>query len=354
MSKRPMLRHKDDDDDDHEDKSASKKARITKSFFPLCKTVGQICGALNVHNQFRICESLTILDFKNRKLGEGFSKYEVRRIRDCERLYIPPVEGDGDPTKPSATLMGYGGVPGLVSALKHNTTVTTLNLSGNDIKFRGAVALWKLLRHNKTLTALDISYNCVGNSINDDATMVSMDGLDDALASNTTLTDLNMAFNSISGGGFRKLRDGLRKNNTLKRLNLSRNMHCGPNGACDICLGLINNTGLTELDMSECLLYDEGASAFEALIRFNPTITSLKLFKNNCIMGETLRAKLLSVATYRNRMFARWQKTAALILGSHTAIYPDAAPCDLDVFPLEIIHMIFRWVLKDIRPLRIE
>ena len=69
-------------------------------------------------------------------------------------------------------------------ALPYNTTLTTLDLSNENIGVEGATALGVALHHNTTLITLDLSYNNIGV---EGATALGV-----ALHHNTTLTTLGL------------------------------------------------------------------------------------------------------------------------------------------------------------------
>jgi len=72
----------------------------------------------------------------------------------------------------------------LAEALKTNTTITTLDLSYNDIGHEGAKALAEALKNNTTITTLDL----VGNPIGDEGPKA----LAEALETNMTITKLDI------------------------------------------------------------------------------------------------------------------------------------------------------------------
>ena len=55
--------------------------------------------------------------------------------------------------------MGEGGGRAIAEALRVNTTVTSLNLCGNDIGERGVQAIAEALRVNSTVTSLNLERN---------------------------------------------------------------------------------------------------------------------------------------------------------------------------------------------------
>ena len=75
----------------------------------------------------------------------------------------------------------------LAAVLEANTTLTNLDLQGNNIGPAGAVSLATALKTNTTLTNLDLSYNNIGSA--------GAESLATALKTNTTLTNLDVGGN---------------------------------------------------------------------------------------------------------------------------------------------------------------
>ena len=105
----------------------------------------------------------------------------------------------------------------LCDALKTNTTLTTLNLSNNKITDTQFIILIKGLQKNTTLEILNLS----GNILNDNDVYLK---LGEFLKQNKTLTTLNLSNNNITVEQFIILIKGLQKNTTLEILNLSGNI----------------------------------------------------------------------------------------------------------------------------------
>ena len=157
----------------------------------------------------------------------------------------------------------------LASALKTNSTVTGLNVCGNDISARGIEALVVALKTNSTLTTLEISENEI------DATSIAV--LADALKTNSTLTHLRVYrgnANPIGDAGAAKLADALKTNSTLTSLEIS-NHEIDVAGAAALADALKNNSTLTNLDVSCNGIGDTGAAAFAAALKRNSTLTAL-------------------------------------------------------------------------------
>lgn len=142
----------------------------------------------------------------------------------------------------------------LLSGLFDNTTVRVLDLKGNSLRSIGAEVLGKLLAHNKTLRRLVLEWNTLG--MWDKAFSCFCDGL----ASNSSLTHLDLRNNQINHKGASELALALKRNSTLEVLDLRW-----------------NNIGLLG---SRCLL--------DALQQ-NKSVVQLELAGNN-IPSETLKA----------------------------------------------------------------
>ncbi|KAF9551518.1 hypothetical protein EC957_008187 [Mortierella hygrophila] len=128
----------------------------------------------------------------------------------------------------------------LAEVLKTNSTLTTLNLKYNSIGSDGAKAMAEVLKTNSTLTTLDLS----NNSIGDDGAKA----MAEALKTNSTLTTLDLFNNSIGDDGAKAMAEALKTNSTLTTLNLEYNS-IGDDGAKAMAETLKTNSTLTTLDL---------------------------------------------------------------------------------------------------------
>jgi hypothetical protein len=108
--------------------------------------------------------------------------------------------------------IGNEGVTALAGMLRTNTTLTTLSLWGNAIGNEGATALAGMLHTNTTLTTLNLGDNAIGNE--------GATALAGMLHTNTTLTTLNLGDNGIGHEGATVLAGMLHTNTTLTKLYL--------------------------------------------------------------------------------------------------------------------------------------
>ena len=165
--------------------------------------------------------------------------------------------------------------------------LTHLNLSNKGLTYWNIIELCYVLASNATLTSLDVSSNQIG------------DAGAQALAANTTLTSLDVSYNQIGGAGAQ----ALAANSALTALNVSSN-HIGGAGA----QALAANTTLTALNVRGNNIGNAGAQALAA----NTTLTALDVRGNN-IGNATLL--LLKNAIIRNKQLMINAKKA--IMGLH-------------------------------------
>jgi hypothetical protein len=181
-------------------------------------------------------------------------------------------------------------------ALRGNSTLTEVELSGNAMGNTGARALSDALRVNSSVKRLDINKNgltadggralgellaspmCTGlqelnvgfNSLNDEGAA----HIFDALRLNTTLTSIDLRCTNIVSIGS-KLANGLAHNNTLTSLGLAQN---GINDQQVETLATTigqNNENLACIDLSECDFTAPGLQALHQLAVSTVTITSV-------------------------------------------------------------------------------
>ncbi|KAF9956198.1 hypothetical protein BGZ72_002950, partial [Mortierella alpina] len=195
--------------------------------------------------------------------------------------------------------IGDDGALALSKTLTTNTTLTTLDLRGNNIGNDGALALSEALKTNSTLSSLNLQYNSIGEN--------GAQALAKALKTNKALTTLylkgnsigekgaqalaealktNKAFNSIGEKGAQALAEVLKSNKALITLNLNRNS-IGENGSLALSEALKTNSTLTSLNLQYNLIGEQGAQALCEALKTNSTLTTLDL-KHNPIEENAL------------------------------------------------------------------
>ncbi|XP_068761724.1 NLR family CARD domain-containing protein 3-like [Montipora capricornis] len=177
----------------------------------------------------------------------------------------------------------------LADAMATNSTVTLLDLSSNEISISGAAALAKSMEVNSTLTELNLSESGIGDS--------GAAALAKALEVNSTLTELNLSENGISDWGAAALAKAMAVNSTLTGLDLNHD-RIGYLGTAALAQAMEINSTLTELNLSENEIGDWAAAAMAKAdaLATNSTVTLLNLSSNEIsISGAAALAKALEV-----------------------------------------------------------
>ncbi len=143
--------------------------------------------------------------------------------------------------------IGYSGAIALAAALKSNSTLKILNVGLNQIGDDGLRALVDALKDNRTLTKLYIfgSNGVMDIKISDaGAEVLAM-----MLEVNYTLEILDLGMNEIGYLGTKALANALKKNRSLKELNLNANKIMGDAGAETLAVMLKTNHSLRVLNL---------------------------------------------------------------------------------------------------------
>ncbi|KAF6735105.1 Leucine-rich repeat-containing protein 45 [Oryzias melastigma] len=140
----------------------------------------------------------------------------------------------------SDCMLSEEGAKILLTGLFGNTTVKSLDLKGNNLRSAGAEVLGKLLARNSTLRRLVLEWNALG--VWEEAFSVFCDGL----ASNNTLSHLDLRNNQISHHGAAALALALRRCSSLEELDLRWN-NLGLLGGRSLLEALQNNKSIVKL-----------------------------------------------------------------------------------------------------------
>ena len=172
---------------------------------------------------------------------------------------------------------------GLCKSLNTPSTVITqidMDLRSNDIHEEGAHHIVEILTNTNVLHKLNLKGNHVGNE--------GLKSLCEVMLSNTSLTELNLANCSIvvSEDNGPVLTEMLRRNNTLKVLDLSGNS-VTESGCHYIATGLKDNASLRELHLFNCGLANRGVEGLSTGL--NDYIEELYLDCNSGISISGLR-----------------------------------------------------------------
>jgi Ran GTPase-activating protein (RanGAP) involved in mRNA processing and transport len=119
-----------------------------------------------------------ILDLSGNKLGDKGAKWVSQVINSGAHLKEIQL---------GCNSIGDEGAKDIADAIaRNNTSLTYLNLWGNEIKIGGAIAITDALRWNSTLTKLDLSRNYIGRE--------GIRQLIGKLEENHTLTHLDLCY----------------------------------------------------------------------------------------------------------------------------------------------------------------
>ncbi|XP_068687320.1 NLR family CARD domain-containing protein 3-like isoform X3 [Montipora foliosa] len=169
----------------------------------------------------------------------------------------------------------------LSHAMATNSTVKELDLSFNGIGHSGAAALAKAVEINSTLTQLNLFANGIGDS--GAATLAK------AVEINSTLTELDLSYNGIGDSGAAALAKAVEINSTLTTLVLLKT-GIGDSGAAALAKAVEISSTLTKLDLSYNEIGDPGAAAVAKAVEISSTLTELDLSYNG--IGDSGAAAL--------------------------------------------------------------
>ncbi|GAM17391.1 hypothetical protein SAMD00019534_005660, partial [Acytostelium subglobosum LB1] len=162
--------------------------------------VSHLCHALSFSNV-----QLRELDLSNNPLSSNAALYLGYLFDHCPnktlqicRLRFCQIDGNGCQV--------------ISQALRSNTSLTYLDLNGNNIKPEGCRELATLISANQTLKTLKLGNNSIGNQ---GATYLAA-----SLKDNKTLTSLDLENNDITICGAHQIIEALKVNDTLHDINL--------------------------------------------------------------------------------------------------------------------------------------
>ena len=172
----------------------------------------------------------------------------------------------------------------LCHALCSNRSVTDLNLADNRIgsSHDVSVSFRRLLSSNNRLLRLDLSHNPLGfqcrpapSSSSRVTSAIAM-----GLVLNTNLRSLSLSDCGLQPKGVESLGRALLTNSSLRELDISRNSGVTRYGAVALGKGLEVNTGLEILNAKGCSIGMCGATALAKMLRVNKTLTDLNIGGN--------------------------------------------------------------------------
>ena len=173
--------------------------------------------------------------------------------------------------------LGTGDFTALAEAIKHNSIITELNLSANELGPGDCTALAEAIKHNSTITRLDLTYNKLGTG---DCTALA-----EAIKHNSTITQLDLSWNKLGSGDCTGLAEAIKRNSTITQLDLSGN-ELGSGNPAALAEAIKHNSTITQLDLSNNQLGTGDPTALADAIKHNSTIIQLDLSNNQLGTGD--------------------------------------------------------------------
>ena len=162
------------------------------------------------------------------------------------------------------------GINYLPEALKIDNTLTSINLYNSNIDAKGLKHLSETLKKNSSITSLDLSCN------NIDAKGIEC--LSEALNTNNTITMLNLHNNNISNKGISCLSGVLKTNSSITSIDLYKNNISDIEHLSEL---LKKNSSITSIDLSGNNIDAKGLEHLSEALKINNTLTSINLYNNN-------------------------------------------------------------------------
>ena len=175
----------------------------------------------------------------------------------------------------------------LSQVLASNSSITYLNLRGNMIDDARAASLFHALAENSSLAELVVSGNTISKT---GAAFLSQ-----ALTVNASLTNLDLSENYIGKSGAASLSKALVVNTFLTNLDLSWN-RISNSGAASLSQALADNSSLANLYLSGNSVGESGAASLSQALALNASLTNLDLSRNSIgITGAASLTQALAV-----------------------------------------------------------
>lgn len=202
------------------------------------------------------------------KLNNASAMLLAKALRACHSLVSLDL---------SCNLIGSAGAEALFEALRHNDTLASLELLWNPIADEGAAAAAAMLRVNRALRhlglgsiAMEGGIHPICSALESNTTLASLDlsgnslrgegpkAVARMLEANRTLVDLDLEDIDLRDEGAEDLATAAARNSALRRLNVSRNTDLSADGMLRMIDGLVA-ARLSSLDLRGIGLDDTGA-----------------------------------------------------------------------------------------------
>jgi Ran GTPase-activating protein (RanGAP) involved in mRNA processing and transport len=179
--------------------------------------------------------------------------------------------------------LGSAGLAELAPSLYHNTSIEELDMSYNNLGgSESAEIIRDILCHNETMTALDLSFNSFGR------TTGAVECIANGLGTNSTLLKIDLSHCVLQDDGISILAQTLGSRNTaLQKLKLASNSITSTGvGVLLKAMEHTTNHPITDLDLPFNSIGNKGARSIARPLENNalPNLTRLSL--SNCDIGD--------------------------------------------------------------------
>lgn len=193
---------------------------------------------------------------------------------------LPALIGHLESNREASTLsLAYAsvsdeGIAEVARFIRDNVFVKYLDLRGNNVQAKGAIALANGIKLNRSLRSLNLKWNSVGR----DASGVQ--AISDALKSNLTVGHLDLRNNRINNVGAKYVGEMLVANTTITHLDLSWN-ELGVDGGIALLDGLKHNSTVIDCQLSGSKVGEETLHEVAFLLRRNRAAAAYKANPND-------------------------------------------------------------------------
>ena len=202
-------------------------------------------------------------------------------------------------------VMYKDGVSAIANALQSSTLLYRLTIRGNPIGGRGLLLLSKALITNSSLVKLDMSHCSLEISKENGPVLTEM------LRKNKTLRDINLAGNSkISDLGVFFIAEGLKRNTVLEKLNIP---DVGPEGGKAIAEAVAANPSLrlSELRIFRLQISEDSGPSFVDMLHRNKSLKCLHFTQISDVGVSFIAEGLLENSTVERLFLYHCNVTAA-------------------------------------------
>lgn len=200
--------------------------------------------------------------------------------------------------------IGKHGATAIAALLDRQTELQSLSLAKCELGDRAAASVIQSLVRHRHLTCVDLSHNSIGSMVlhplrGHSGAPQSVRALADLMRHNSHISDLNLAWNSLSGDHVLPVMDALDENMGLKKLDLKWN-GLGNEGAVPLGMAVRLNQLLEVLDVSHNDIQEKGTMVLADALKENKVLKYMCL-DSNPIGPDGGRAVLRTLRTIAER-----------------------------------------------------